>query len=83
VFAALKGRVAVPLGLFDSKECRHLAQQCKKHGLIVEAEAVDQSGYMLFNEQTNVCLVIEDDLLAKQVCEEALAHGVPVKHIEG
>lgn len=81
-FAALKGRAEVSLGKFESKEGRRLVESCQKHGLILDVVDHDESGYLPFNEKTNMALVIEDDALAEQVCQEALTHGVRVKHVE-
>lgn len=81
-FAALKGRSEVPLGHFESKQGRHLSEKCEAHGLMLETVAKDQSGYLPFNEKTGMSLVIEDNALAEQVCREALAHGISVKHVE-
>jgi hypothetical protein len=81
-FAALRGKAEVALGSFESEEGRRLAQKCQEHGLTIEAEAEDRSGYLPFNEISKHLLIIEDDLLSKRVEEEALARGVPVKHIE-
>ena len=81
-FAALRGRAEVPLGQFESEEGRRLLERCKKYGLMLEAIAKDESGYLPFNEKTRMALAIEDNTLAEQVCKEALAHGVRVKHIE-
>lgn len=81
-FAALKGRAEVSLGKFESKEGRRLVERCKQHGLNIEVVDQDESGYLPFNEKTNMALVIEDDALAEQVCQEALTRGVRVKHVE-
>lgn len=81
-FAALKGKAAVALGTFNSDEGRRLRKTCAMHGLEVLAETVDLSSYLPFNEATNRGLLIEDDRLAQQVREEALARGVLVKRVE-
>jgi hypothetical protein len=81
-FEALKGRTEIPLGQFDSQEGRRLAEKCKNHGLSLNIVAIDHSGYLPFNEKTSMSLIIEDDALAKQVYQEALARGIRVKHIE-
>jgi hypothetical protein len=82
VFTSLKGQSYLALGDFDSKEARWLAEKCKQRGLTVEIAAVDASGYLPFNEQTKHSLIIEDDDLARSVYEEALARGIPVRHLE-
>jgi len=48
-----------------------------------EVQNRNQSGYLPFNEKTNACLIIEDNVLSNEVCEEALRHGVRVRHIKG
>lgn len=80
--AAVKGKGAVPLGAFDSDEGRRLKKKCLDHGLELNEEKKDLSRYLPFNEVTSRSLLIEDDRLAQQVCQEALARGVPVKHVE-
>src|SRR5205085_9028022 len=62
-FAALKGRAEVPLGQFESKEGRRLAERCRAHGLELETAAKDLSGYLPFNEKTNTGLIIEDNAI--------------------
>ena len=48
----------------------------------MQEEVQDHSGYLPFNENTKACLIIEDEVFSKLVCEEALSRGVPVRHIE-
>ena len=81
-FAALKGMAAFQLGTFASEEGRRLQSKCSKQGLNVTTEHVDLSSYLLFNVATNRALLIEDECLAEQVHQEALARGVLVKHVE-
>ena len=81
-FAALKGKAEVSLGQFETKEGRRLANRCEANGLTLETVAKDQSGYLPFNERTSMSLIIEDDAVAELVYQEALAHGIRVKHIE-
>jgi hypothetical protein len=81
-FAALKGKTEVSLGQFESKEGRHLVERCKACGLVLDTVSKNQSGYLPFNEKTNMTLLIEDNWLAEQVYREALAHGIRVRHVE-
>lgn len=81
-FAALKGQAAVALGTFASEEGRRLKNKCSQHGLNIMTEPVDLSSYLLFNVVTNRALLIEDEFLAEQVHQEALARGILVKHVE-
>ena len=81
-FASLKGRSRVSLGDFESKEGRNLATRCKQNGLVVEVAATDKSSYLPFNEQSNQCLIIEDNFLAEQICQQAISQGIRVKHVE-
>lgn len=80
--ASLRGKTSIDLGEFESREARPLAEACRKLGLVVQEQAKDHSGYFPFNEKTNLRLVIEDEALGKQVCEEALARGLPVRYVE-
>ena len=82
VLACLRGKTSIDLGEFESREARLLARDCRKHGLVVQEQVIDRSGCTPFNEKTNACLVIENDTLRKQVCEEALKRGVSVRHLE-
>jgi len=81
-FAALRGKVEIPLGEFDSRESRLLSQKCKEHGLLLEAVTLDKSGYLPFNEKTNMALIIEDGAIANMVCQEAIVQGIQVRQLE-
>lgn len=80
--ASLRGKPSIDLGEFESREARSLARDCRDLGLVVEEEVIDHSGYSLFNERTKIRLRIEDDALARQVCEEARSRKLPVQYIE-
>lgn len=81
-FAKLRGRSLVELGEFESSEARRITKICRMNGCQVLEHVQDRSGFLPLNEKTNTCLVIEDEALSKEVCEEALKHGVRVRHIE-
>jgi hypothetical protein len=80
--ARLRGNALVHLGDFDSREARRIADACRKNGCEIRELVRDESGYLPLNERTNACLLIEDNALSKEVCEEALKHGVRVRHVE-
>lgn len=80
--AALKGKRSLTLGPFDSKDGRLLADACVRSGLTVKSAAIDASGYLPFNDQSQQCLIIEDDDLAELVAQKAIAQGVSVRHVE-
>jgi hypothetical protein len=80
--ASLRGHSSIDLGEFESREARSLARDCRDIDLVVQEQVIDHSGYSLFNEKNKVCLLIQDDALAKQVCEEALSRKLPVQYIE-
>lgn len=82
VLGELRGKPKLELGTFEIREGRHISKLCHHHGLTIEENVQDQSGYLPINELTNIALVIEDDPLLVAVSEEALRRGVPVKHIE-
>lgn len=82
VSAQLRGREDLPLGRFESSEARTLAASCRAAGLNVLEEVIDVSGYVPTNEMTSRALLIEDNEMAKQVCDAAFLHGVPVRHSE-
>lgn len=78
VMSRLRGKALVDLGSFESREGR----ACREKGLAVQELVQDGPVYHLFNEQTKCALIIEDDLLAKEVLEAALNFGMPVKELE-
>jgi hypothetical protein len=82
VFGELRGKPKLDLGSFEMREGRHISKLCHDHGLTIEENVQDKSGYLPVNELTNIALVIEDDTLFLAVIEEALRRGVPVKHLE-
>lgn len=80
--AKLRGNALVNLGEFESREAHRIAEACRTNGCEIRELVLDKSGYLPLNEKTNACLVIEDNVLSKEVCEEALKYGVRVRHIE-
>lgn len=64
---ALDGSVAYSL---------HLA--CIRAGLKAERRVRATTSYLLVNEHTQACLIIEDDDLNRRVAEEAIRRGLPV-----
>ncbi len=78
----LRGTSSIDLGEFDCREGRRIARACRKLSLEVQEEMQDRSGYLPFNENTKACLVIEDNVLSEQVCQEALSRGLRVRHVE-
>lgn len=80
--AELRGKRSINLGEFESREARQIAEACRKQGLAVHEDTVDKSGFLMCNEKTNMCLLIEDDRLSEAVKDEALRRGIPVRHIE-
>lgn len=82
VMSRLRGRALVGLGSFESREGRRIVAVCREKGLKVQEFVQDGSVYHLFNEQTKHALIIEDDLLAKEVLETALSFGLSVKELE-
>lgn len=80
--AKFRGAASIGLGEFECREGRRVAEACRRRSLVVQEEVRDRSGYLPFNENTKACLIIEDDVLSKQVCEEALSRGLRVKHVE-
>ena len=81
-FASLKRKGSVSLGTFAAREGKRLAEKCRGQSLHVEESVVDKLSYMPFNERTREALVIEDDVLAEQVCQAALLNGIRVAHVE-
>ncbi len=82
VIARLSGSPTYPLGRFESKDARSIAASCRKEGLNVVEEIDNTPRFLPTNEITNSALLIEDNELAKRVCETALLHGIPVRQIE-
>lgn len=82
VMSRLRGKALVDLGRFESREGHRIAVACREKGLEVQELVQDGSVYHLFNEQTKHVLIIEDDLLAKEVLETALSFGLSVKELE-
>lgn len=80
--AELRGKSRIDLGDFEPGEARQIAAACQNHGLTVQERIIDRSGYLIFNEKTSTCLLIENDRLGNAVKEEALRRGVPVRQIE-
>ncbi|WP_249605387.1 hypothetical protein [Chromobacterium sp. IRSSSOUMB001] len=81
VMSRLRGKALVDLGSFESREGRRIVAACREKGLAVQELVQDGPVYHLFNEQTKRALIIEDDLLAKEVLEAALNFGMPVKEL--
>lgn len=82
VMSRLRGKALIDLGRFESREGRRIVVACREKGLEVQELVQDGPVYHLFNEQTKHALIIEDDLLAKEVLEAALNFGMPVKELE-
>lgn len=78
-FAGRKGAV---LGEFEDREARRIAKELQDHGVQVQHRAIDRSGYLPFNELNQHAMVIEDDIVSRDVTDEALRRGVPVRHVE-
>ncbi|MGJ3699661.1 hypothetical protein [Variovorax sp. AFSI2.2] len=78
----LAGRKSVALGEFDDREGRRIAKELRDHGVQVQQQTIDRSGYLPFNELNQHVMAIEDDLVARDVTDEALRRGVPVRHVE-
>lgn len=70
---ALKGRARVELDDFDCLEAAKISEGFTEKGLRLEATPVDASGYLPRNDVTGLALMIEDNDLAKAVCERAIA----------
>ena len=79
---AIVGRRRADLGLRSEIEARELECDGRELGLIVELECRSETSYLPVNELTNMTLIIEDDGLARRVCEEAIARGVKVVQVE-
>ena len=77
---AKKTRVA--LGRKWEIEAHQLERRGRELGLRVELEARRTTSYLPVNELTKSALVIEDDDLARRVCEEAISRGVKVVEVE-
>ena len=82
VLTKLRGKASLDLGEFKSYEVRHIAESCRKQGLLVTEIVEGRLGYLPTNELTKIVLVIEDNELSQQVNDEALRNGLVVRHIE-
>lgn len=78
----LSGKTRVKLGRKWETEARELDRRGRELGLTIEIEARRTTSYLPVNELTKAALVIEDDELARRVCEEAIARGVKTVEVE-
>ena len=80
---SLFGLTAVELGTFEGREARRIVRALKSEGLTVQETGATEFGYLPFNELTKSALLIDEDTeLASAVVQQALASGIPVRHVE-
>ena len=70
------------LGTQESTSARKLLLRLEAEGLRVIQRGEQVVSDIMFNELTNMAAVIEDELVARQVIQDALANGVVVRHVE-
>lgn len=76
------GRKSVVLGEFEDREARRIAKELHGHGVQIQHQTIDRSSYLPFNELNQHAMIIEDDIVARDVTDEALRRGVLVRHVE-
>jgi len=78
--AELKGRAELSLGDFESQAARALRERCEAVGLRVVCSPHQTARHSLVNERSKRFLLIEDESLSQAVAEEAIKHGLPIRH---
>ena len=79
VLALLRGLPKFDLGDFESNAARTLRKKCEAVGLRVTSHAYQAVSDSLINELSKMYLLIEDDAKSKQVAEEAIKQGLPIR----
>jgi hypothetical protein len=79
---SIRGKKSLVLGDFESREARELKQQCESMGLRIHGRGYQLTSDSLINETTRMHLLIEDEAVQRIVVQEALRHGLPLRHSE-
>lgn len=82
VIARTRDRKSIHLGCFVSDEARSIVAACRLAKLPVFEAVVDSPQYMLANDVTGQRVTLEDNVQGAQVCNLAVQHGVPLRHVE-
>jgi xanthine/CO dehydrogenase XdhC/CoxF family maturation factor len=80
VLALLRGKTEFGLGEFESSSAKVLCKQCKALGLRVASRGYEAISFSLINERSKACLLIEDSATSRDVAEEAMKRGLPIRH---
>lgn len=77
--SSLKGARQFDLGEHESAAARRLKSLCESRQLLVSSKGRQFIHHGLFNEQTRLYCLIEDDELREAAAAEAIRRGVPVR----